>query len=142
MASAQREWTDAFMQRLRVLSWIEGRTIAVEYRWTEGRTERAAEIAVEFSQRKVDVIVTSGTGMLLAAKQATSVIPIVFAATADLVGTGLVTSLARPGGNVTGLSNQVPNLVGKRLELLREVVPDLARWHCWPTSATPSSYWR
>jgi len=126
-ASAQREWTDAFMQRLRELGWFEGRTIAVEYRWTEGRTERAAEIAAEFAQRKVDVIVTSGTAMVLAAKQATSVIPIVFAATGDPVGTGLVTSLARPGGNVTGLSNQVPDLVGKRLELLREVVPGLGR---------------
>jgi putative ABC transport system substrate-binding protein len=126
-ASAQREWTDAFVQRLRELGWIEGRTIAVEYRWAEGRTERAAEIAAEFVQRKVDVIVTSGTGMVLAGKQAASVIPIVFAATGDPVGTGLVTSLARPGGNVTGQSNQVPDLVGKRLELLREVVPSLGR---------------
>jgi ABC-type uncharacterized transport system substrate-binding protein len=125
--SAQSQWTAAFIQRLRELGWIEGRTIAVEYRWTEGRTERAAEIAAEFVQRKVDVIVTSGTGMVLAAKQATSVIPIVFASTGDPVGTGLVTSLARPGGNVTGLSNQVPDLVGKRLELLREVVPGLGR---------------
>jgi putative ABC transport system substrate-binding protein len=125
--SSQSQWTAAFIQRLRELGWIEGRTIAVEYRWTEGRTERAAEIAAEFVQRKVDVIVTSGTGLVLAAKQATSVIPIVFAATGDPVGTGLVTSLARPGGNVTGLSNQVPDLVGKRLELLREVVPSLGR---------------
>jgi len=112
---------------MRELGLIEGRTIAVEYRWTEGRTERAAEIAAEFVQRKVDVIVTSGTGMVLAAKQATSVIPIVFAATGDPVSTGLVASLARPGGNVTGLSNQVPDLVGKRLGLLREVVPGLGR---------------
>jgi putative tryptophan/tyrosine transport system substrate-binding protein len=125
--SAQSQWTAAFVQRLRELGWIEGRTIAVEYRWTEGRTERAAEIVAEFVQRKVDVIITSGTGMVLAAKQATSVIPIVFAATGDPVGTGLVTSLARPGGNVTGLSNQVPDLVGKRLELLREIVPSLSR---------------
>jgi putative ABC transport system substrate-binding protein len=106
---------------------IEGRTIAVEYRWAEGRDERAAEIAAEFIQRKVDVIVTSGTSMVVAAKQATSVIPIVFAATGDPVGTGLVTSLARPGGNVTGLSLQETDLVGKRLELLREVVPGLGR---------------
>jgi putative tryptophan/tyrosine transport system substrate-binding protein len=125
--SAQSQWTAAFVQRLRELGWIEGRTIAVEYRWSEGRIERAAEIVAEFVQRKVDVIVTSGTGMVLAAKQATSVIPIIFAATGDPVGTGLVTSLARPGGNVTGLSNQVPDLVGKRLELLREVVPGLGR---------------
>ena len=103
--ATQSQWVAAFVQRMRELGLIEGRTIAVEYRWTEGRTERAAEIAAEFVQRKVDVIVTSGTGMVLAAKQATSVIPIVFAATGDPVGTGLVTSLARPGGNVTGLSN-------------------------------------
>src|SRR5215831_7170343 len=125
--ATQSQWVAAFVQRMRELGLIEGRTIAVEYRWTEGRTERAAEIAAEFVQRKVDVIVTSGTGMVLAAKQATSVIPIVFAATGDPVSTGLVASLARPGGNVTGLSNQVPDLVGKRLELLREIVPGLGR---------------
>src|SRR5262252_855037 len=125
--ATQSQWVAAFVQRMRELGLIEGRTIAVEYRWTEGRTERAAEIAAEFVQRKVDVIVTSGTGMVLAAKQATSVIPIVFAATGDPVSTGLVASLARPGGNVTGLSNQVPDLVGKRLGLLREVVPGLGR---------------
>jgi putative tryptophan/tyrosine transport system substrate-binding protein len=105
------------VQRLRELGWIEGRTIAIEYRWAEGRTERASEIAAEFVQRRVDVIVTSGTGIVLAAKQATSVIPIVFAAAGDPVGTGLVTSLARPGGNVTGLSLQSSDLAGKRLEL-------------------------
>jgi putative ABC transport system substrate-binding protein len=120
------QWAAAFVQRLRELGWIEGRTIAIEYRWTEGRTERAAEIAAEFVQRRVDVIVTSGTGIVLAAKQATSVIPIVFVA-GDPVGTGLVTSLARPGGNVTGLSLQSSDLAGKRLELLREVVPGLGR---------------
>src|SRR5262245_20191994 len=106
--ATQSHWVAASAQRLRELGWIEGRTIAVEYRWAEGRSERAAEIAAEFVQRRVVVIVTSGTGMVLAAKQATSVIPIEFAATGDPVGTGLVTSLARPGGNVTGLSNQVP----------------------------------
>jgi ABC transporter substrate binding protein len=111
----------ATVQRLRELGWVDCRTVAIEYRWAEGRSERAAEIAVEFVRRKVDVIVTSGTGMVLAAKQATSVIPIVFAATGDPVGTGLVTSLARPGGNVTGLSNQQADLAAKRLELLREI---------------------
>jgi putative ABC transport system substrate-binding protein len=125
--ATQGQWAAAFVQRLRELGWIEGRTIAVEYRWAEGRDQRAAEIAAEFVQRKVDVIVTSGTSMVLAAKQATSVIPIVFTATGDPVSTGLITSLARPGGNITGLSNQLPDLVGKRLELLREVVPDLGR---------------
>src|SRR5215471_18427624 len=125
--ATQSQWVAAFVQRMRELGLIEGRTIAVEYRWTGGRTERAAEIAAEFIQRKVDVIVMSGTAMVLAAKQATSVIPIVFASTGDPVSTGLVASLARPDGNVTGLSNQVPDLVGKRLELLREVVPGLGR---------------
>src|SRR4029450_8561783 len=104
--ATQGHWYAAFIQRLRELGWIDGRTVAVEYRWAEGRDERAAEIAAEFVRRKVDVIVTSGTGMVLAAKQATSVIPIVFAAAGDPVGTGLVASLARPGGNVSGLSSQ------------------------------------
>jgi ABC-type uncharacterized transport system substrate-binding protein len=99
--------------RLRELGWIEGRTVAIEYRWAEGRTERAAEIAAEFVQRNVDVIVTSGTAFVVAAKQATSVIPIVFAAAGDPVGTGLVASLARPGGNVTGLSIQQPDVAAR-----------------------------
>ena len=92
------------MQRLRELGWIEGRTVAIEYRWAEGRSERFAEIAAEFVRLKVDVIVATGTAPALAAKQATSVIPIVFALAGDPLGTGLVASLARPGGNVTGLS--------------------------------------
>ncbi len=114
------------MQRLRELGWIEGRTVAIEYRWAEGRSERFTEIAAELVRLKVDVIVTGG-GALLAAKQATSVIPIVFALAGDPVGSGLVASLARPGGNVTGLSVQATDLAGKRLELLREVVPGLRR---------------
>ena len=125
--SAAGEWTAAFVQRLRELGWIDGRNVAIEYRWGEGRDERFAEIAAEFVRLKVDVIVTSGTPQVLAAKQATSVIPIVFATAGDPVGTGLVTSLARPGGNVTGLSNQMIDLAGKQLELLREVVPNLRR---------------
>jgi putative ABC transport system substrate-binding protein len=125
--SAASEWTAAFVQRLRELGWIEGRTITIEYRWAEGREERFAEIAAEFVRLKVDVIVTSGTPQVLAAKQATSVIPIVFASSGDPVGGGLVASLARPGGNVTGLATLVPDLAGKRLELLREVVPGLGR---------------
>ncbi len=123
--ATQGQWVAAFVQRLRELGWIEGRTIAIEYRWAEGRTDRAAEIAAEFVRRKVDVIVTSGTAVILAAKQATSVIPIVFAVAGDPVATGLVASLSRPGGNVTGLSNQATDLAGKRLELLREVLPSL-----------------
>ena len=124
-ASAQSQWTAAFVQRLRELGWIEGRTVAIEYRWAEGRSERYAEIAAELVRLKVDVIVTSGNVPALAVKQATAIIPIVFAAAADPVGTGLVASLARPGGNVTGRSLQHTDLAGKRLELLREVVPNL-----------------
>jgi ABC-type uncharacterized transport system substrate-binding protein len=124
--TAQNQWIAAFVQRLRELGWIEGRTVAIEYRWAEGRSERFAEIAAEFVPLKVDVIVTTG-GALLAASQATSVIPIVLAVAADPVGTGFVASLARPGGNVTGLSGQATDLAGKRLELLREVVPGLRR---------------
>ena len=122
--AAWSHWVAAFEQRLRELGWIGGRTVAIEYRWAEGRSERFAEIAAEFVRLKVDVIVTSG-GAVLAAKQATSVIPIVFALATDPVGSGFVASLARPGGNVTGLSNQLTDLAGKRLELLREVVTNL-----------------
>jgi putative tryptophan/tyrosine transport system substrate-binding protein len=125
--SSHGQWVAAFVRRLHELGWIEGRTVAIEYRWAEGRTERAAEIAAELVQRNVDVIVTSGTAFVVAAKQATSVIPIVFAAAGDPVGTGLVASLARPGGNITGLSIQQPDVAAKRLELLREVVPSLGR---------------
>jgi putative tryptophan/tyrosine transport system substrate-binding protein len=125
--SAESQRIAAFVQRLRELGWIEGRTIAIEVRWAEGRNERFAEIAAEFVRLKVDVIVTAGTAAVVAAKQATSVIPIVFAAVGDPVGTGLVASLARPGGNVTGLSLQAADIAGKRLELLREVVPGLRR---------------
>ena len=124
---AMNRWVTAFVQRLRELGWIEGRTIAIEYRWAEARADRAAEIAAEFVRLKVDVIVTSATAVIVAAMQATSVIPIVFAAAGDPVGTGLVASLARPGGNVTGLSMQQTDLAAKRLELLREVVPGLRR---------------
>ena len=126
-ASAQSQWTAAFAQRLRELGWIEGRTVAIEYRWGEGRSERMAEIATEFVRLKVDIIFTGGTAAVIAAKQATSVIPIVFAAAGDPVGNNLVASLPRPGGNVTGLSNQSADLAGKRVELLREVIPGLRR---------------
>src|SRR5262245_31629561 len=124
--SAWREWIAAFVQRLHELGWIENRTIAIEYRWAEGREERYAEIAREFVRLKVDVIVTSG-GAVVAAKQATSVIPIVFGVANDPLNTGLVASLARPGGNVTGLSLLAPDLAGKRLELLRQLIPSLRR---------------
>ena len=125
--SSHGQWFAALVQRLHELGWIEGRTVAIEYRWAEGRTERFDEFAAEFVRRKVDVIVTSSTAAIVAAKQATSVIPIVFAAAGDPVGAGLVASLARPGGNVTGLSIQQTDVAAKRLELLREVVRDLRR---------------
>jgi putative tryptophan/tyrosine transport system substrate-binding protein len=117
----------AFVHRLRELGWIEGRTVKIEYRWAEGRNERAAEIAAEFVRLKVDVIVTQGTPSVIAAKQATSVIPIVFAAVGDPVDSGLVASLSRPGGNVTGLSTQQTDTATKRIELFREMVPGLHR---------------
>jgi putative ABC transport system substrate-binding protein len=125
-ASAWEGWTAAFVRRLRELGWSEGRNFAIEYRWAEARRERFAEIAAEFVRLNVDVIVTGGNAAV-AVKQATSVIPIVFVLAVDPVGMGLVASLARPGGNVTGLSNQQADTGGKRLELLREIVPDLRR---------------
>jgi putative tryptophan/tyrosine transport system substrate-binding protein len=114
------------VQRLHELGWIEGRNVAIEYRWAEGRSERYAEIAAEFVRLKVDVIVTVGSAVP-AAKQATSVIPMVFAVAVDPLGSGLVANLARPGGNVTGLSVQSADLAGKRLEILRELLPGLRR---------------
>src|SRR5262245_52573919 len=125
-ASAWAPWTAAFVQRLHELGWIEGRSVAIQYRWAEGRTDRFAEIAAEFVRIKVDVIVTGGNAAV-AAKRASSAFPIVFAVVDDPVGSGLVTSLARPGGNVTGLSMQSTDLAGKRLALLREVMPGLRR---------------
>ena len=125
--SAASEWVAAFVQRLRELGWIENRTVAINYRWAEGRDEQFADIAAEFVRLKVDVIVTSGILAVLASKHATSVIPIIFATAGDPVGNNLVASLAQPGGNVTGLSLQMGDLTGKRLELLREVVPGLRR---------------
>ncbi len=125
---AMSQWVAAFVQRLRELGWVEGRTIAIEYRWAEGRSERLAEIAAEFVRLKVDIIVTYATPPVIAAKQVTAVIPIVSAVMGDPVGTSLVASLARPGGNVTGLSVLTPDLAGKRLEILREMVPGLHRF--------------
>ena len=126
-ARAMSQWIAAFVQRLHELGWIEGRTVAIEYRWAEGRDERYREISSEFVGLKVAAILTQGTQAALAAKQATSTIPIVAVAVGDPVGSGLVASLARPGGNVTGLSLLLPDTASKRLELLREAVPDLRR---------------
>ena len=131
-------WTAAFVGRLRELGWIEGRTIVIEYRWAEGRPERNAEIAAEFVRLKVDVIVTFGTAVPTV-KRATTVIPIVFAVAQDPVGGGLVANLARPGGNVTGLSIQATDVAGKRLQLLREVMPRLRRLAIMVDFNTPQS---
>jgi putative ABC transport system substrate-binding protein len=125
-AAAFSPWTSAFVARLRELGWIEGSTVAIEYRWSQGRTDRYTEIAAEFVGLKVDVIVTVGSAVPIV-RQATATIPIVFAVGIDPVGSGLVASLAHPGGNVTGLSIQANELAGKRLEFARELVPALRR---------------
>ena len=124
-AAAEKSRTDAFVRRLSELGWIDGHTVAIEYHWAESRTERFTEIAGDLVRLPVDIIVATSIAAALACKQATSVIPIVFPLAGDPLGTGLVTSLARPGGNVTGLSNQGADLAGKRLEVLREVNPGL-----------------
>jgi ABC-type uncharacterized transport system substrate-binding protein len=129
-------WTAAFIQRLRELGWIDGRTITVEYRWSEGRPERVAEIAAEFIRLNVDLIVSYGTAVPTL-KQATSTIPTVFAVAIDPLGAGLVTSLARPGGNVTGLSSTQLDIASKRLEMLREVVPSLHRFAIMFNASNP-----
>ena len=126
-AAAQSQWTAAFVHRIRDLGWVEGRNLTIEYRWAEGHTERLRDLADELVRLKVDVIVSHNTPGPLAAMQATSTIPIVFATAGDPVGSGIVASLARPGGNVTGLSSQMPDVAGKRIELLREIVPGLNR---------------
>jgi putative ABC transport system substrate-binding protein len=125
--STRPEWTAVFLQRLRELGWIDGRTVAIEHRYAVGHKERYTEITAEFVRLKVDVIVTQASEPVIAPKQVTSLIPIIFSVAGDPVGTGLVASLARPGGNVTGLSNQAPDLAAKRLEFLREIFPGLSR---------------
>jgi putative ABC transport system substrate-binding protein len=126
-ASTDSDRVEAFVQRLRDLGWVEGRTITIDYRWAEGRFDRSPEIMAEFVRRKVDIIVTHANPNILAAKGATSVIPIVFPTAGDPIANGIVASLARPGGNLTGLSLLTSDLVGKRLELLREILPGLRR---------------
>jgi putative tryptophan/tyrosine transport system substrate-binding protein len=125
--SAQSNWTNAFVQRMRELGWIENETFAIEYRWAEGRTDRFGEIAAELVGLKVNAIVTAGTLATIAAKQATAEIPIVFGAVTDAVGSGIVGSLSRPGGNVTGLTMRQNDTAGKRIEILREIIPTLRR---------------
>jgi putative tryptophan/tyrosine transport system substrate-binding protein len=137
-ASAMRPWIDAFVARLRELGWVEGRTVAIEVRWAEGHSERFAEVAAEFIRLKVDVIVTTGTAVPIL-KQATSVIPIVFAISNDPLGSGIVASLSKPGGNATGLSQLATDLAGKRLELLREMLPSLSRVAALGNAGNPTT---
>jgi putative ABC transport system substrate-binding protein len=137
--STEGEGFAVLADRLRELGWIEGQSIAIERRWAEGRGERFTAIAAEFVRLKVDVIVASSTQGVVAAKEATSQIPIVFTAAGDPVGAGLVASLARPGGNVTGLSQQQTDTATKRLELLREMVPDLRRLAILVNPGNPTS---
>jgi len=138
-AAVQQHYTAALMQRLRELGWIEGRNLVVEYRWAEGRYDRSPGLVAELVQRKVDIIVTHAPPNVVAAKRVTNTIPIVFAAVGDPVGVGIVASLARPGGNVTGLSLQSADLAGKRLELLREMVPGVRRVAVVGNAASPNN---
>ncbi len=126
-ASAQAQWTAAFVQRLSALGWVEGHTIAIEYRWANGDFKRSPAIIAEFVRLKVDVIVTHATANVLAAKRVTSVIPIVFASAGDPIGNGIVASLARPGGNITGLSVESADAVPKLVEQARDLLPNLRR---------------
>jgi len=136
--ATQGQWAAVFAQRLQELGWTEGRNVKIDVRWAEGRSERFAEIAAEFVVLKVNVIVTSG-GAVPTVKQATSTIPIVFAAALDPVASGYVASLARPGGNITGLSLQSTDTVSKRLGFLREVVPDLRRLAIMTNAGNPGN---
>ena len=134
-ASTQSQWTAAFVRRLHELGWIEGSTVEIEYRWAEGQAERLSAFADELVRLKVSVIVTSATPPTIAAKRATSVIPIVFAASGDPIGSGLVASLARPGGNVTGLRSKVSMPSANGLNSCATSFPISAGWRYWPTRA-------
>ena len=134
---AERERIAAFSQRLRELGWIEGRNIATDFRSAEGQSERLSDLATELVRLKVDIIVAYATPAIIAAKEATSLIPIVFAAAGDPIGAGLVASLARPGGNVTGFSLQASDLSGKRVALLHEALPGLQRFAIMADGNTP-----
>ena len=136
-AAAQSQWTAAFVARLAELGWAEGRNLRIVYRWADGHNERYAEIASELVQSRVDLILTHNTVPTLAAKHATSAIPVVFATAGDPVGSGIVASLARPGGNVTGLSGQAPDTAGKRIQLLRELAPTLQRLAVFSEAGNP-----
>jgi ABC-type uncharacterized transport system substrate-binding protein len=137
--ATQKPSTEAFVQRLRELGWTEGRNLIIEYRWAEGRFERSAGLLADLVRMHVNIIFTHATQNVVAAKQATSVIPIVFAAAGDPVGNHLVASLAHPGGNVTGLSLQSNDLAGKRLGILRELDPGLRRLVFLANAANPNT---
>jgi putative ABC transport system substrate-binding protein len=132
-------WIAAFVRRLGELGWTDGKNVMIEYRWADGRGERYGEIATELANRNVDVIVTWASAPVLAAKRATTTIPIVFAAQMDPVGVGVVASLGRPGGNITGMSIQQTDTAGKRIELLREAVPRLSRLAVMTNTGAPGA---
>src|SRR5262249_19115665 len=138
-ASLERHLIDAFRQKLRELGQVEGENIAIEYRWAEGRDERLPALAADLVQLNPNVIVTTGTPGTLAAKRATNTIPIVFASSGNPVAGGLVASFARPGGNVTGFTVSGPNLEGKRVQLLKDVVPGVSRVGVLWNSANPGA---
>ena len=142
--SATARWHEAFRKGLRDLGWVEGKNISIEYRYAEGKRDRLPELAADLVRLKVDVIVAAVNTDAVAAKKATSTIPIVVASAGDPVALGLVESLARPGGNITGLSQIAPELAGKRLELLKEIVPKLSRvavlWN--PQGTTSPLSWK
>ena len=137
--SAISDRTEAFRQGLRELGYVEGKNIVIEYRWAEGRVDRLPDLATELVRLKVEVIVTSGPTPTRSTKEATVTIPIVMTQVGDPVGNGFVASLARPGGNITGLSTLAPELSGKQLELLKEIIPKLSRVAVLGTSTNPDS---
>jgi putative tryptophan/tyrosine transport system substrate-binding protein len=138
-SSANSARIEAFRQGLRDLGYVEGKNIVIEYRWAEGKSERLPDLAADLVRLKVDIIVTAGPAAIRPAKEATSTIPIVMSFDNDPVGSGFVASLARPGGNITGLSALFPELSGKRVELLKEVVPQLSRMAAFGTSNQPGT---
>ena len=140
-AAAERPRTDAFVQRLSELGWIGGHSVAIEYRWAEGRTEPLSEVAAGLVRLRVDIILATSTAAALACKQATAVIPIVFPISGDPLATGLVASLARPGGNVTGLSNEASDSAGA-WEFCRRPFPACADWRSWPMPNIPLAHRR
>ena len=137
--STQSDRIEAFRHGLRELGYVEGKNIIIEYRHAEGKLDRLPALAAELVRLKVDIIITGGAPATVAAKEATSTIPIVMTQVGDPVGTGFVASLARPGGNITGLSTLGPELSGKRLELLKEIVPKLSRVAVFGTSTQPGN---